>query len=411
MRKGSTTIAAGDTLIIRASNGNPTTYVSTSAAGSPIEITAAQSGSDADHPTTIRTLPEEERMVVIKRDTASGTGVAVTTPSVSADVAYLLIRGLVIDGLKDSTGVNQYIPIYLRNNTASDNGIHCTHHVRIENCEIRHSGQGSGIFVEASTNNGTGTLGGVCHDVTIQDCDIHDNGAVGNGLRHNIYLQGYNHTVDGCNVYSCLGGLGLQVEHDPASGSLFTEDCSNNTVQYSLFYDNAATGCLFDRGDNNLVHDCAAWGNTSGFRSDRTTNTKWYHLTAYGNTTRNYGVGTNGQSTGTLITNCIAFRAAAETNLSDDNGSTFTITTCINIAAADTNATDPLFTNAAGDDFTLQSGSPARDAGTNLGISPDLAGNTRPQGSAVDIGAYEYVTAAVPSIISLGQGLMAGKGW
>lgn len=60
-------------------------------------------------------------------------------------------------------------------------------------------------------------------------------------------------------------------------------------------------------------------------------------------------------------------------------------------------ASDPLFVNAAGGNFTLQSGSPAKDAGTS-GVSAivtkDLLSISRPQNSVYDIGAYEYVDAA-----------------
>ena len=43
---------------------------------------------------------------------------------------------------------------------------------------------------------------------------------------------------------------------------------------------------------------------------------------------------------------------------------------------------NPLFTNAAGEDFTLKAGSPAIDAGVNVGIPFN--------GSAPDLGAFEY---------------------
>ncbi len=62
--------------------------------------------------------------------------------------------------------------------------------------------------------------------------------------------------------------------------------------------------------------------------------------------------------------------------------------------SADVNAVnaDPLFTNAAGGDFALQATSPAIDhgnAGVTGVVARDHAGVSRPQGGAVDIGAYE----------------------
>jgi hypothetical protein len=55
---------------------------------------------------------------------------------------------------------------------------------------------------------------------------------------------------------------------------------------------------------------------------------------------------------------------------------------------------DPLFVNAAAANFQLQSNSPAIDQGSSTSApSKDYAGNSRPQGSGIDIGAYEYTSA------------------
>jgi hypothetical protein len=55
---------------------------------------------------------------------------------------------------------------------------------------------------------------------------------------------------------------------------------------------------------------------------------------------------------------------------------------------------DPAFVKPAAGDFRLTIGSPARDAGDPAGVPPapdhDAGGVTRPQGAAVDIGAYEW---------------------
>lgn len=52
---------------------------------------------------------------------------------------------------------------------------------------------------------------------------------------------------------------------------------------------------------------------------------------------------------------------------------------------------DPQFVDPANDDYHLQPGSPAIDAGTALSqVTDDFDGNSRPQGAGFDIGAYEY---------------------
>jgi len=55
---------------------------------------------------------------------------------------------------------------------------------------------------------------------------------------------------------------------------------------------------------------------------------------------------------------------------------------------------DPLFVNLAGGDYHLRAGSPAIDAGVDLGYRQDCAGQPVPQGSAPDLGAYEYSSSA-----------------
>lgn len=57
---------------------------------------------------------------------------------------------------------------------------------------------------------------------------------------------------------------------------------------------------------------------------------------------------------------------------------------------------DPLFVAAGSANFHLQSVSPAIDKGTTISaLTTDIDGNGRPQGTAYDIGAYEYGTATI----------------
>jgi len=53
---------------------------------------------------------------------------------------------------------------------------------------------------------------------------------------------------------------------------------------------------------------------------------------------------------------------------------------------------NPFFVSLTGFDLRLASGSPAVDAGLDLGYAADFDGNPVPQGSAPDLGAYEFVS-------------------
>jgi hypothetical protein len=60
---------------------------------------------------------------------------------------------------------------------------------------------------------------------------------------------------------------------------------------------------------------------------------------------------------------------------------------------------DPLFANSSGDfsqssDFKLSAGSPAIDAGADVGLTADFEGTPVPQGASPDIGAFEYHAGA-----------------
>jgi trimeric autotransporter adhesin len=55
---------------------------------------------------------------------------------------------------------------------------------------------------------------------------------------------------------------------------------------------------------------------------------------------------------------------------------------------------NPNFANPSASNFHLTAGSPAIDAGIDTGITTDFDGVARPQGSAFDIGAFEFVSGS-----------------
>jgi len=69
---------------------------------------------------------------------------------------------------------------------------------------------------------------------------------------------------------------------------------------------------------------------------------------------------------------------------------------------------DPMFVDSASGDYRLAAGSPARDTGSNSApflSTTDIAGNTRITGSAVDMGAFEYVDNSPPAgLITINNG-------
>lgn len=69
---------------------------------------------------------------------------------------------------------------------------------------------------------------------------------------------------------------------------------------------------------------------------------------------------------------------------------------------------DPRFVDAAADDYHLLADSPAIDAGLDMGVTTDLEGTLRPQGSGYDIGAYEFTPALELWGISVDQTIYLG---
>jgi hypothetical protein len=63
-------------------------------------------------------------------------------------------------------------------------------------------------------------------------------------------------------------------------------------------------------------------------------------------------------------------------------------------------SSDPLFVNEASRNYNLRYNSPAINAGTDVSLTSDFAGNLVPRGSAPDIGAYEYISPQGSSISS-----------
>lgn len=108
----------------------------------------------------------------------------------------------------------------------------------------------------------------------------------------------------------------------------------------------------------------------------------------WGNTANNHYVSSNIKYYNCLIQGSADSQNPTMDTYSDDMGG--------NLDA------DPLFTNPASGDFTLQQGSPAMESGntgyyTNAATAKDIAGNPRITGVAIDMGVYEHTNPLIYS--------------
>ncbi|MGV8162323.1 MAG: cadherin domain-containing protein [Candidatus Nanoarchaeia archaeon] len=206
----------------------------------------------------------------------------------------------------------------------------------------------------------------------------------------------YNTFINDANVAWAVHiehGRGIVTRYNTFMGStlglrLGGAYTSNNLIYGNLFY-NSVDGLR-------IGYTYPAVGpavNTSVF-NNVFYNVSQYHMTvdrASVVAKNNIHLRPAGVSTGVALYSFASGSWVLSNNLYGDNATAGTPGTGANAVIG-----DPLFVNAAGKDFHLQSTSPAINAGANAGILFDREGVSIPQGSAPDIGAYEYAQSVLP---------------
>jgi hypothetical protein len=202
---------------------------------------------------------------------------------------------------------------------------------------------------------------------------------------NSIYLESPNNLVEYCEIYDGVGA-GVQIYN----GNNFAVP-SNNVVRNNIIRD--FTRITSERGDgiilgggtgnkiyNNLIYNIRP--NASGsaalhvFDAD---NTEVYNNTVYGNVPP--GILVEQYSNGTILRNNISYNNPAGNYVNRGSNTQ---------QSPNLFGTNPLFVSA-GSNFALTALSPARNAGQTIPfVTTDITGLARPQGSAYDIGAYEY---------------------
>lgn len=264
-----------------------------------------------------------------------------------SNARYIIISDIIFDGDLVTSDA-------LKVDSASD-------HIRFQRVEVR-NGTNQGFLISDSST------------IECLSCVVHDNGNV--DTKHGLYIgDSDNCLVQGGSYYNNAGG-GVHIASGTPQGNIIEAisaygnkwgvviaDESGNTLRNSLLYSNTSNGIHIISSHGEYVYNNTTYGN-GGYGVFFETDTETILLKntiAYGNTAGQISAGGIGHTQTTNLT------------------------------------TDPSFTNAAGNDFTLQSGSAARDVGTDLsaaGVTTDFIGTARPQNSVFDIGAYEYIVSA-----------------
>jgi len=283
-----------------------------------------------------------------------------------------------------------------------------------------------------SYNNSSGLYPGCADNITIHDNMLYNNTLAGSE-NYGIGMTSINNSQIYNNRIYNNANDGIQLYGDSISSG------SGNEFYNNLIYGQTIHG--FESGfdlncncccSNNKLHHNVIYGNTYNIRSGSVaggnSGNKFYNNTLYGATESNVIFTSDNQgidlennilsastnedfkslatiTTGLTLGHNLYYNSS--NNLVNNNGATYTAATITSWESSAVTG-DPKFNNAAGGNFTLEAGSPAIDAGANLGspyqmgLNPQLtfpwnALNQNNQGSGWEIGAFVFVQHIPPA--------------
>ncbi len=356
-------LSAGNTLMFRA--GSYTAPTVAVASGTALPTYPSTTGA-----TFISRYASE---VVTWTDPATGTAFLYCP---SATQRFIVVNGFILDGAGLNAGCD---------------------HVRFSNNEVKNNtgvGLGGGTFNQYQFNvvhnNGTrSNNAGV--DCFTPGC--------GTPQDHGFYIDGPDNLVEDNDVYANWG-CGIH-HHAPVSEN------HRNIIRRNRVHGNGTgigcAGILVDQGDDNQIYNNVVYGHIGGPGINLwsgNNRTLVYGNSVYNNATYqiqiDFGTNSNvrnnilslGNGTGTLLDNGTTTTKDYQLCTSGCTG-----TNTINSVAA-------FFVSPGTADFHLIAGSPAINSGFALGFpyNTDIANTSRPQGTAYDIGAYEFIASAPPVV-------------
>ncbi len=397
IQKAADTMVGGDTVYIRAGTYN--------------ERVALNYKGNSSGPYITFTNYSDEEVIL------DGTGISIQWGGGLFHVwhtDYIRVQGLKI---QNSNGAGIYVA-YADNIEVIDNqtdittksgvGIWASSNVLVANNDIAHMcGVGDQFIAGCSEENISIAQGS--HDVVVRDNHVHDGPVVPGGYAG----------AEGINVKDGSYDIKIynNVVHDLQKLAFGLDAWQNHTYNIE-YYNNIAYNCSYgfivssEQGGtvenvkvyNNIAYNITRAGFStvwwSGTVDAMKTDIQFINNTSYNN---GYGFWNRSPLNENVIVRNNIF-SQNETNVLLLSGSEdqFTVDNNLFYGSGGTYGTnmiigDPLFVNSTGADFHLQSGSPAIDAGVTLSdVTDDYEGNSRPQGSGYDIGAYEYIGVSGP---------------
>lgn len=353
----------------------------------------------------------------------------------------ICVRNCTVTGTGANVGNNSAI-------STKGDAAHITHDIVLFNNMVSFCGDSE---TDAENDFHALNVGGYIQNVWVLENEAHHNGGDGIQCSHNanftadhIYIgKNYFHddgenaidikeandviiSQNRCHDYeprSSSPGEAIVIHFDPdniwvlfnevynARLGIITTGSTNTWFISNLIYNTTNSAMRFRGGTdggaiNNTVHN----HNNFGIIIESGTVSYEIHNNIFSNrsdlTDYDIYIDNSSVSNVTNIDNCMFYYAGGNANInwagtvySSISGFRTGTGECLNCIDGE----DPLFINAAANDFSLQSNSPAKDAGTTtehlaytsffsrygIDISKDIDGKPRPLGKGWDIGAYE----------------------
>jgi parallel beta-helix repeat protein len=314
------------------------------------------SGLSASRPTKM-TGPAANRPII--RPTTSNNGGFIIV--LNSNRTHITFENLVLDASAMPKAIS----------ALATNSVTMITNLVLQDCEA--------IGRTGTTPTGSAVTIGNNTQATVRRCSIHGwSSDTSNPGAHGFYWRGSNGLIEFNEMYD-NNGYGLQFYS--SSGGV-----NNNVFRNNYAHHNGKRGLYIGSGDGNQAYNNIIVHNNGGI-GIRGRHTKIFNNTVYNNAGDGMHVGPG-------------VVAVIRNNIIYNNGRT--IRNQSNDTTIDHNLTsDPLFVDPATNNFKLQAGSPAVDAGATLSeVQDDYVNVARPQGSGYDIGAYEYTastTSAQPT--------------